>query len=71
MLKKFKMTNETYDFIKWLVVIVSPALIVLLTGLGELYGFETTVLTGTIALVTAFVGTILQISTKNYNKEDK
>lgn len=61
-----EMSNKTYDTIKWVVITVSPALVALITGLGELYEFNSALITGTISLFTAFVGAVLQISSKTY-----
>lgn len=61
------LTNEQYDLAKRVVTIVAPAAITLITGLGALYKFDTTAITGTIALLTTFAGTVLGISSKNYN----
>ena len=63
-----KLNNKIYDVLKWLVIVVSPALCALITGLGLLYGFQTEVIVGTITLVTAFVGTVIGISSVNYKK---
>lgn len=66
-LKNFKMSNEVYDALKFIVTVVSPALVALIIGLGELYGFNSAIITGTITLLTTFAGALLGISTKNYN----
>ena len=60
--------NRTYDIGKWLVLIFLPALAVLTKGLGDLYQIENIdQIVMTINLITAFFGTILQISSQNYN----
>ena len=61
------LTNKQYDLAKRVVTIVAPAAITLITGLGALYKFDTTAIAGTIALLTTFAGTVLGISSKNYN----
>lgn len=66
-----KMTNKQYDVAKKVVTVVVPAGITLITGLGALYKFDTTAITGTIALCATFVGTVLGISSKNYQAENK
>ncbi|WP_165005992.1 MULTISPECIES: phage holin [unclassified Enterococcus] len=64
-----KLNNSTYDIIKWVVSIVLPALAVLVGGLGKVYGYEhTDIAVTTITAVTTFLGTILQVSNKNYKK---
>lgn len=61
---------------KQVVTVVAPAAITLITGLGALYKFDTTAITGTIALLTTFAGTALaslaiSIKTHKTNKENK
>lgn len=60
--------NKVYDILKWIVITVCPALCVLITGLGLLYNFDTNIITGTISLVTTFVGTLIGISAVQYAK---
>lgn len=62
------LTNKQYDLYKKLVTVVAPALITLITGLGALYKFDSTAITGTLALITTFTGTVLGISSKKYNE---
>ena len=62
------LTNKQYDFYKKLVTVVAPALITLITGLGALYKFDSTAITGTLALLTTFTGAVLGISSKKYNE---
>ena len=63
-----KLTNKTYDRIKFLVQIVAPALIVLIAGLGDLYGFDTQNIIGLITLMVTFTGSVLGISNLQYKK---
>ena len=62
------LTNKQYDFYKKLVTVVAPALITLITGLGALYKFDSTAITGTLCIATTFTGTVLGISSKKYNE---
>lgn len=62
------MSNKQYDLMKKLVTVVAPALITLITGLDALYKFDSTAITGTLALLTTFAGTVLGISSKKYNE---
>jgi len=63
-----KMTNQHYDIGKWIVLVFLPALAVLFNGLGELYNLlDTQTIVTTINLVAVFLGSILQISSKQYN----
>lgn len=62
-----KMDNEIYDAGKWVVLIFMPAFAVFMSGLGELYQFaHMTEFIASINLFTAFLGTILQISSQKY-----
>lgn len=62
--------DKVYDVLKWIILIVSPALVTLVTTLGGLYGFETNLITGTIAAITTFAGVILKISSDNYYSKE-
>ncbi|HGF7174112.1 phage holin [Enterococcus hirae] len=67
-----KLNNSTYDIVKWVVSIVLPAFAVLVGGLGKVYGYEHTDLAvTTITAVTTFLGTIMQLSSAKYKKEDQ
>ena len=67
-----KLSNATYDKLKYIVQIVIPALLILIAGLGNLYEFDTTKIIGLLTLLTTFSGTVLGISSLHYNqKEDK
>lgn len=61
-------SNKVYDVLKWICLTLSPAVIALITGLGLLYGFDTEVIVGTIALVTTFIGSLIGISAVQYKK---
>mgnify|MGYP000848532974 CR=1 FL=1 len=66
------LTNKQYDIAKKVVTVVAPAAITLITGLGALYKFDTTAITGTIAILTTFVGAVLGISSNKYqNAQDE
>lgn len=63
-------SNQTYDKLKWMVLIFMPALCVLLTSIGDLYmiaNMERYV--QTVNCITVFVGTLLQISSHHYYEE--
>lgn len=66
------MNNRTYDILKWIARYLLPALGTLYFALSGIWGFaygEEVV--GTIAALTAFLGVILGLSTKQYNKTNK
>lgn len=63
---KFK--NETYNILKWVVMIVLPALGTFYFALAKIWGLPYgTEIVGTIAAVTALLGSLIGVSTKNYN----
>lgn len=66
-----KLSNKTYDILKWVLLKVVPALIILITTLGKIYNFEeiANTINLTIGAFALFFSTILGISSKNYYKE--
>lgn len=64
------LNDKTYNVIKWVVLIVLPALSTLVGVLGKAYGWENTdLVVVTLTAVTAFFGTITGFSTVSYNKQ--
>lgn len=64
--------NALYDKAKWFVTIVLPAFQVAYLGLAELYEWDNgTKVVGTTAIITAFLGVTLGISSKQYNESDR
>lgn len=63
-----KLSDTTYDFLKWMLMIVVPALITLISSLGTIYGWDTNTITLTIAAIATFLGVITGISNSNYHK---
>ena len=67
-----KMSNKTYDVLKYIAQIVLPALGALYFGLAKIWGFPyATEIVGTISVVDAFLGAVLKISTDQYNQEQQ
>ena len=65
-----KMSNKVYDVLKYIALILLPALGALYFALAKIWGFPyATEIVGTISAVDAFLGTLLQISTNKYNAE--
>lgn len=62
------MSNKVYDILKWILLVAVAPTISLITGLGELYEFDTTIIVGTISLLATFLGAILGVSNYNYKK---
>lgn len=65
-----KVSNKVYDVLKWIVMIVIPALTTAYVGLAAVWGFPyAEPIAKTSAIVCTLLGAILGISTINYNKE--
>lgn len=63
-------SNKTYDVLKWVAQILLPAIGTLYFALAGIWGFPYgEQIVGTITAIDAFLGAILGISTKMYNKE--
>lgn len=65
------LTNKQYDILKWVALVLLPALGTLYFGLAGIWGFPYgEQIVGTITVIDTFLGVILGISTKQYNKEE-
>lgn len=65
-----KMKNETYDILKWVAMLLLPALATLISALGNIWGLPwAPQVSDTIVAVNAALAMILGISTINYQKE--
>lgn len=63
------MNNKVYDILKWVAMIVLPALATLYLGLSNVWGLPYgEEISTTITLVNTFLGAVLMISTNQYNK---
>lgn len=63
------MTNKIYDILKWISVIVVPALVLLINTLGETWGWQyTKEISITISAIGVFIGAVIQISSAKYNR---
>jgi hypothetical protein len=64
------MSNKIYDVLKWIVMIVLPAIATLYSALAGIwnlpYGEQ---IVSTITAAAAFLGTVLMISSVQYNKK--
>lgn len=64
------MTNKTYDNLKLLAQIVLPAVATLYFALANIWGLPyASEVEGTIVAIDTCLGTLLHISTTQYNKE--
>ena len=65
-----KMSNKVYDILKWVAQYLLPGLATLYFALASIWGLPFgEQIVGTITAVDTFLGVILGISTKQYNKE--
>jgi len=65
------LSNGTYDLLKYLTIIVLPAIGALYTGLSQIWSLPYAAeIPATITVVCTFLGAILCISTAQYNKDN-
>lgn len=64
-----KMSNKIYDILKWIALIVLPAIATLYAGIAATWGLPYgDAISATIGFISVFLGTVLQISNSNYKK---
>lgn len=62
-----KMTNRTYDILKWIALILLPALATFYAAIAAVWGLPyTEQVVGTITAVDTLLGTLLKISADKY-----
>ena len=67
-----KLSNKTYDILKWVAQILLPAIGTLYFALSKIWGLPfATEIVGTISAVDVFLGAMLGISTAQYNKSEE
>lgn len=62
--------DRVYDVLKWILSVAVAPTIALITGLGQLYGFDTFKVVETISLVATFLGALFGISMIQYGKKE-
>jgi hypothetical protein len=66
------LSGKIYEVLKWLSIICLPAIAVLVSSLGQIWGWvDADKITLTINAVALCIGAIIGISTYQYNKEIK
>lgn len=66
-----KLNNKVYDVLKWVALILLPALGTLYFALAGIWGFPyAEQVVGTITAIDTFLGVLLGISNNSYKKED-
>ena len=64
-----KMNNKVYDVLKWIALIVLPALAILYTALAATWNLPfAEQIPETITAIDLFLGTLLGVSSVTYNK---
>ena len=64
------MSNKVYDVLKWIALVVLPAIATLYMALSGIWGFPYgDQIVGTITAVDAFLGALLGISSAQYKKK--
>lgn len=67
-----KLTNKVYDILKWIAMYLLPAAGTLYFALAGIWGLPYgEQIVGTITAIDTFIGVILGISTRAYNKGDE
>lgn len=65
-----KFSNKLYDILKWIALILIPAVSALYFGLSQIWGFPYgEEIVGTLSVIDTFLGALIGISTMNYNKQ--
>lgn len=65
-----KLPNKVYDVLKWIVIIVLPAIGAAYTGLSQIWTLPySSQIPATITVICTFLGAVLCISTAEYNKD--
>ena len=66
-----KLNNKVYDVLKWVALILLPALGTLYFALAGIWGFPyAEQIVGTITAIDTFLGVLLGISANTYKKGD-
>ena len=67
-----KLDNKVYDILKWVALVVLPAIATLYTALAGVWGLPfAEEIPATITAIDLFIGALLGVSTAHNNKEGK
>lgn len=65
------LSEKVYNVLKWLCLIFAPALGTLIATIFALYHIDgAEIVCGTISAIATFIGALIGISTKAYNKKN-
>lgn len=71
-MEKSFLSNKAYDVLKWICIIVLPALATLYRGVGTIWSLPyVEEIPQTIIVIDAFLGALLGVSTIQYNKNNE
>ena len=63
--------EKVYNVLKWLCLIFAPALVTLIATIFALYHINgAEIVCGTISAIATFIGALIGVSTKAYNKKN-
>lgn len=63
--------EKVYNVLKWLCLIFAPALVTLIATIFALYHIDgAEIVCGTISAIATFIGALIGVSTKAYNKKN-
>ena len=66
-----KMSNKVYDVLKWVALILLPAMATFYAAIAAVWGLPyTEQVVGTITAVDTLLGTLLKISSSNYKNQE-
>lgn len=65
------LSNKVYDILKYVATILIPSVVVLISSISAAVGFDATVVCAIIGAIGVFIGSLIGISTKTYNKKVK
>lgn len=66
-----KIPDKLYDILKWIAVIVIPALVILIKTVFPAWGLPyAEPISTTVAAIGLFIGAIIGVSTVGYNKQN-
>lgn len=63
--------DKVYNVLKYVATIFIPALVVLISSISAAVGFDATVVCAIIGAIGVFIGSLIGISTTQYNKKKK
>ena len=67
------LSNRTYDVLKWLVFIAIPAIGTFIFAISQIWGWPPYAeqIVGTLSALAVLIGSLIGISTVQYNKEQE